>query len=220
MKTNEIKIEIENIKVYAWQNADGAAAEITGTYHGKKICVYVAGGSDEDGNFERLDNTDCETSVEIDGKLAVYRGLADGDCSLPVLFGFIENDDDLDDWDPIYKAVNDAFEEFLEEYLGPALYVDGYMTDYTDFVLPKGEKSAPLHTYKQTYFVMEATPGAYREATRINATSLANAKRIASRNQVFQGTDLSIGLSTDEHGFVLEPIAVKAAAGRWENQDI
>ena len=147
MKKN-IKIEVKNIEVWAgYDSALGSEAEITGTYHGKNFRVYVQGGSDEDGNFQRLDSPDCVTSVDIDGKSAVYRGPADGDCSLPVLFGFIENDDDLDEWDPIYEAVNNAFEEFLEESLGPALYVDGYTINLDDFVPPNGEKAAPLHTY-------------------------------------------------------------------------
>ena len=69
---------------------------------------------------------------------------------------------------------------------------------------------------KQIYYVMESTPGAYRKAEKISATSLTNAKRIATRQQVFVGTELSIGLSVDCNGFVRDPIAVKTGDGPWE----
>ena len=73
---------------------------------------------------------------------------------------------------------------------------------------------------KQIYYVMEATPNAYRKAEKISATSLTSAKRIATRRRVFIGTELSIGLSVDDNGFVREPIAVKTGDGPWEEPDI
>ena len=70
---------------------------------------------------------------------------------------------------------------------------------------------------KNTYYVMETTPGGYREANKIHATSLTAAKRAASRAQVFYGTELLIGLSVDENGFVRNPIAVKEVGRAWED---
>lgn len=69
---------------------------------------------------------------------------------------------------------------------------------------------------KQIYYVMEATPNAYRKAEKISATSLTSAKRTASRNRVFVGTELSIGFSVDDNGFVRDPVAVKTGDGPWE----
>ena len=68
---------------------------------------------------------------------------------------------------------------------------------------------------KNAYYIMETTPGGYREAKKIHATSLTAAKRAASRGQVFYGTELLIGLSVDENGFVRKPIAVKHVGGEW-----
>ena len=73
---------------------------------------------------------------------------------------------------------------------------------------------------KQIYSVMEATPNAYRKAEKISATSLTSAKRIASRNRGFVGTELSIGLSVDDNGFVRDPIAVKTGNGPWEEPNL
>ena len=66
-----------------------------------------------------------------------------------------------------------------------------------------------------TYYVAEIqNAGSYREADKIEASSLAAAKRIASRNQCFQGTVLEIGESVNEQGFITDPIARKEN-GRW-----
>lgn len=73
---------------------------------------------------------------------------------------------------------------------------------------------------KNTYYVMEANPNSYRKAEKISATSLTSAKRIASRNRVFVGTELSIGLSVDDNGFVRDPIAVKTGDGSWEEPNL
>ena len=73
---------------------------------------------------------------------------------------------------------------------------------------------------KNTYYVMESTPNAYRKAEKISATSLASAKRLASRNRVFVGTELSIGLSVDDNGFVKDPIAIKTGDGPWEEPNL
>lgn len=70
---------------------------------------------------------------------------------------------------------------------------------------------------KNTYYVAESTPNAYRKAEKISATSLTSAKRTASRNRVFVGTEMSIGLWVDDNGFVREPIAVKTGDGPWED---
>ena len=70
---------------------------------------------------------------------------------------------------------------------------------------------------KNAYYIMETTPGGYREAKKIHATSLTSAKRAASRGQVFYGTELLIGLSVDENGFVRNPIAIKEVGRAWED---
>lgn len=116
MKTNEIKIEVENIKIETNFEEDmGATAEITGTYHGKSFFVYVQGGRDEEGDFERVACPDCETTLEVGGKGIDY------DTSICELLEF---DEDLED------EVYEAFEDFLEEHLGPERYWDyGYPLD-------------------------------------------------------------------------------------------
>lgn len=68
---------------------------------------------------------------------------------------------------------------------------------------------------KNAYYIMETTPGGYREAKKIHATSLTAAKRAASRGQAFYGTELVIGTSVDENGFVRNRIAVKTVGGEW-----
>jgi hypothetical protein len=66
-----------------------------------------------------------------------------------------------------------------------------------------------------TYYVAEIqNAGSYREADKIEASSLAAAKRIASRNQCFDGTVLEIAESVNEQEFIIDPIARKEN-GRW-----
>lgn len=73
---------------------------------------------------------------------------------------------------------------------------------------------------KNAYYIMETTPGGYRKAKKIHATSLTSAKRAASRNRVFVGTELSIGLSVDDNGFVRDPLTIKTGDGPWEEPNL
>ena len=61
-----------------------------------------------------------------------------------------------------------------------------------------------------TYYIAELqNANSYREATKIEAQNLTQAKRAASRMQCFYGTILEIGLSVNESGFILNPISRK-----------
>lgn len=73
---------------------------------------------------------------------------------------------------------------------------------------------------KNTYYVMEANLNSYRKAEKISATSLTSAKRTASRNRVFVGTELSIGLWVDDNGFVRDPLTIKTGDGPWEEPNL
>ena len=65
------------------------------------------------------------------------------------------------------------------------------------------------------YYVAEvARLHSFAKAERIEAKSLASAKRLASRYQLFQGTVLYLGKTVDSNGFIIEPIAVKKG-NRW-----
>ena len=56
---------------------------------------------------------------------------------------------------------------------------------------------------------------AYREAYSIEAESLKEARRIATKQQAFDGTVLVIGLEVNEKGWITDPLCVKNH-GRWE----
>ena len=67
------------------------------------------------------------------------------------------------------------------------------------------------------YFVAEvAGLHSFAKAERITATSLASAKRLASRYQMFLGTVLYLGRAVNHNGFIVEPIAVKKGR-KWVN---
>ena len=67
------------------------------------------------------------------------------------------------------------------------------------------------------YFVAEvAGLHSFAKAERITATSLASAKRLASRYQMFLGTVLYLGRAVDSRGFIVEPIAIKRGK-KWTN---
>lgn len=62
----------------------------------------------------------------------------------------------------------------------------------------------------ETYYISELQNAhSYREATKIEAKNLTQAKRKASRMQCFYGTVMEIGLSVNESGFILNPISRK-----------
>lgn len=68
------------------------------------------------------------------------------------------------------------------------------------------------------YYVMETqSPTSFRKATAFTAKSLTGAKRIASRLQAFHGTWLHVSDIVTDEGFVIEPLAVKDASGKWHN---
>ena len=65
------------------------------------------------------------------------------------------------------------------------------------------------------YYVSEvAGLHSFAKAEKINTTSLASAKRLASRYQMFLGTVLYLGRAVDNNGFIIEPIAVKKV-NKW-----
>ena len=69
----------------------------------------------------------------------------------------------------------------------------------------------------EVYYVAEvATLHSFAKAEKITATSLASAKRLASRYQMFQDTVLYLGRAIDSNGFIIEPIAVKKG-NKWTN---
>ena len=60
------------------------------------------------------------------------------------------------------------------------------------------------------FYVSEVTGlHSFAKAEKIEAKSLASAKRLASRYQMFLGTVLYLGRAVDSRGFIVEPIAVK-----------
>ena len=60
------------------------------------------------------------------------------------------------------------------------------------------------------YYVSEvAGLHSFAKAEKIEAGSLASAKRLASRYQIFQGTVLYLGKAVDSRGFIVEPLAIK-----------
>ena len=70
---------------------------------------------------------------------------------------------------------------------------------------------------KMVYYVAEvAGLHSFAKADRIEAKSLASAKRLASRYQIFQGTVLYLGRAVNSNGFIVEPIAVKKG-NKWTN---
>lgn len=64
-----------------------------------------------------------------------------------------------------------------------------------------------------TYYISEDN-GGFLKAEKLNATTLAAAKREATRKQVFQGTRLVIGTEVNKDGFITEAKAVKKD-GLW-----
>ena len=67
------------------------------------------------------------------------------------------------------------------------------------------------------YYVSEvARLHSFAKAAKINAKSLASAKRLASRYQMFLGTVLYLGEAVDSNGFIVDPIAVKRG-NKWTN---
>ena len=61
-----------------------------------------------------------------------------------------------------------------------------------------------------TYYVAEvAGLHSFAKAYRITAKNRTNAKRKASRYQMFLGTVLYLGRAVNEDGFIIKPIAVK-----------
>lgn len=72
----------------------------------------------------------------------------------------------------------------------------------------------------ETYYISELqNANSYREATKIEAQNLTQAKRKASRMQCFYGTILEIGLSVNESGFILNPISRKIG-GKWVDVEL
>lgn len=65
LNITEAKIEFE------FADDLGPAARITGKYKNKDIMIYVQGGRDEKGNFERSDCPDCWITVDVNGKAVI-----------------------------------------------------------------------------------------------------------------------------------------------------
>ena len=66
-----------------------------------------------------------------------------------------------------------------------------------------------------TYYIAELqNRNSYREAEKTDVETLKEAKRMALREQVFQGTVMAIGTAVDSRGFILEPVAVHEN-GKW-----
>ena len=71
-----------------------------------------------------------------------------------------------------------------------------------------------------TYFVSEVTsPHSFAKAERITAASLASAKRLASRYQMFLNTVIYLGRAVNDNGFIVDPIAVKKGK-KWIDLDL
>ena len=68
------------------------------------------------------------------------------------------------------------------------------------------------------YYVAEvAGLHSFAKAEKIEAKSLASAKRLASRyHQMFIGTVLYLGRAVNDSGFIIEPISVKKGK-KWTN---
>ena len=67
------------------------------------------------------------------------------------------------------------------------------------------------------YYVAEvAGLNSFAKAEKIEAKSLASAKRLASKYQMFLGTVIYLGRAIDSNGFIIEPIAVKKGK-KWTN---
>ena len=71
-----------------------------------------------------------------------------------------------------------------------------------------------------TYYVAEVEGlHSFAKAYQIIAKNRTNAKRAASRYQMFLGTVLYLGRAVDSNGFIIEPIAVKKG-NKWLDLDI
>ena len=67
------------------------------------------------------------------------------------------------------------------------------------------------------YYVSEvAGLHSFAKAEKISANSLASAKRLASRYQMFLDTVIYLGRAVNDNGFIVEPIAVKKGK-KWTN---
>lgn len=66
------------------------------------------------------------------------------------------------------------------------------------------------------YFAEVQNPNSFREAEKLTAKNLTAAKQMASKRQAFQNTELVIGISVNEDGFILpnDILSVKRD-GRW-----
>ena len=70
------------------------------------------------------------------------------------------------------------------------------------------------------YYVSEvASLHSFAKAERISANSLASAKRLASRYQMFLNTVIYLGRAVNDNGFIVDPIAVKKG-NRWVDLDL
>ena len=70
------------------------------------------------------------------------------------------------------------------------------------------------------YYVSEVPRlHSFARAEKITAKNRTNAKRKATRYQMFLGTILYLGKAVDSNGFIIEPIAVKKG-DKWVDLDL
>lgn len=69
------------------------------------------------------------------------------------------------------------------------------------------------------FYFAELLKGGARVAMPINAKTLADAKRVASRKQAFYGTILEIGTEIDDNGFLADCIAEKIDGVWYKKED-
>ena len=71
------------------------------------------------------------------------------------------------------------------------------------------------------YFFSETTHvNSYRQAQKLNAKTLTEAKKEASRRQFFYGTVLKIAFKSglNEEGLLIDPISIKSK-NKWYDQE-
>ncbi|MCP4163484.1 MAG: hypothetical protein GY760_25785 [Deltaproteobacteria bacterium] len=68
----------------------------------------------------------------------------------------------------------------------------------------------------KTFYIAETQHvNDFTKATKIEAKNLRGAKLAARKRRVFLGTCLSIGISTDENGFINDLISYTDINGEW-----
>ncbi len=124
------ELNIADIKIeFEFDDDLGPAACITGTYENKDIMIYVQGGRDEEGNFERVNCPDCWTTVDVNDETVISaEDREPGVSELSKILNYKEE---------VGGEAWEAVDKWLDEHLGKKRYweygdkLDRYNKDLT-----------------------------------------------------------------------------------------